>query len=62
MCVGLVFGAEELKPVTWRVWAGNTDRKSGGGGPFQVLEERLGFMDIRVGIYADFLFLSTLLV
>lgn len=50
ICVGLVVGAEELKPITWRVWAGKVERESGGGGPFQGLEDRLGFVDIRVGI------------
>ena len=49
ICIGLVLGAEELKPISWRVWAGNTERESGGGGPFQGLEDRLGFVDIRVG-------------
>ena len=49
MCVGLVLGAEELKPITWRVWAGKAESESRGGGPFQALEERLSFMDIRVG-------------
>ena len=49
ICVGLVLGAEELKPISWRVWAGKTERESGGGGPFQGLEDRLGFVDIRVG-------------
>ena len=49
ICVGLVVGAEDLKPITWRVWAGNVERESGGGGPFQGLEDRLGFVDIRVG-------------
>lgn len=53
ICVGLVAGAEELKPITWRVWAGKVERDSGGGGPFQGLEERLGFVDIRVR-FADF--------
>ena len=48
ICVGLVVGAEELKPITWRVWAGKVERESGGGGPFQGLEDRLGFVDIRV--------------
>ena len=41
-------GAEELKPIKWRVWGGKVERESGGGGPFQGLEERLGFVDIRV--------------
>ncbi len=49
ICVGLVVGAEDLKPITWRVWAGKVERESGGGGPFQGLEDRLGFVDIRVG-------------
>ncbi len=48
ICVGLVLGAEELKPISWRVWAGKAERESGGGGPFQGLEDRLGFVDIRV--------------
>lgn len=52
VCVGLVLGAEELKPITWRVWAGKAERESRGGGPFQALEERLGFMDIRVGVFS----------
>lgn len=50
ICVGLVLGAEELKPISWRVWAGRAERESGGGGPFQGLEDRLGFVDIRVGL------------
>ncbi|KAL6718081.1 hypothetical protein ACLMJK_004166 [Lecanora helva] len=52
ICVGLVLGADELKPIKWRKWAGKVERDSGGGGPFQGLEERLGFVDIRVGIIA----------
>ena len=49
ICVGLVVGAEDLKPITWKVWAGQVEKESGGGGPFQGLEDRLGFVDIRVG-------------
>ena len=49
ICVGLVLGAEELRPISWRVWAGKVERESGGGGPFQGLEYRFGFVDIRVG-------------
>lgn len=48
ICLGLVLGAEELKPISWRVWARKVERESGGGGPFQGLEDRLGFVDIRV--------------
>ncbi|KAL8653482.1 MAG: hypothetical protein Q9226_003836 [Calogaya cf. arnoldii] len=47
ICVGLVMGAEQLKPINWRVWAGQVEKESGGGGPFQGLENRVGFMDIR---------------
>lgn len=49
ICFGLVLGADKLKPISWRVWAGRAERESGGGGPFQGLEDRLGFVDIRVG-------------
>ena len=48
ICFGLVLGAEELKPISWRLWAGKVERESGGGGPFQGLEDRFGFVDIRV--------------
>ncbi len=42
-----MFGAEDLKPINWRVWAGKVEKESGGGGPYQGLEERMGFVDIR---------------
>lgn len=48
ICIGLVLGAEELKPIKWRVWAGKAERGNGGGGPFQGLDDRFGFVDIRV--------------
>lgn len=51
ICVGLVMGAEQLKPINWRVWAGRAEVRSGGGGPFQGLESRVGFMDIRVRLH-----------
>ena len=51
ICVGLVMGAEQLKPINWRVWAGRAEVRSGGGGPFQGLENRVGFMDIRVRLH-----------
>ncbi|KAI4282557.1 MAG: hypothetical protein L6R38_002854 [Xanthoria sp. 2 TBL-2021] len=47
ICVGLVMDAEQLKPINWQVWAGQVEKESGGGGPFQGLENRVGFMDIR---------------
>ncbi len=47
ICFGLVVGAEELKPISWRVWAGRIEQESGGGGPYQGLEARIGFVDIR---------------
>ena len=53
ICVGLVLGAEELKPISWRLWAGKVARESGGGGPFQGLEDRFGFVDIRVCFPCD---------
>ena len=53
ICAGLVLGAEELKPISWRLWAGKMERESGGGGPFQGLEDRFGFVDIRVCFPCD---------
>ena len=47
ICLGLVSGAEELKPISWRTWAGAVERESGGGGPYQGLEDRVGFVNIR---------------
>ncbi|KAI9722221.1 MAG: hypothetical protein M1812_001693 [Candelaria pacifica] len=58
LCVGLVLGSERFKPVQWRVWAGEVQRGRGGvggaegmdggvGNPFEGLEVRKGFLDIR---------------
>lgn len=47
--MGSVLGSEELKPISWRVWAGKVEREQGGAGPFAGLEDRWGFMDVRVG-------------
>ncbi|PMD17440.1 hypothetical protein NA56DRAFT_578740 [Hyaloscypha hepaticicola] len=61
ICVGLVLGSPELRPIQWRVWAGKIEREgekgfmsSDGtvdkdyvGNPFRVLESRPGFIDIR---------------
>ncbi|RMJ23123.1 hypothetical protein PHISP_06017 [Aspergillus sp. HF37] len=46
--VGLVLGAEQLKPISWSVWAGQIEREGGEGNPYRRLEERTGFMDVRV--------------
>ena len=53
ICAGLVLGAEELKPISWRLWARKTERESGAGGPFQGLEDRFGVVDIRVCFPCD---------
>ena len=47
ICLGLVMGTEELQPIEWRVWAGKVERERKGG-PYGGLEERMGFVDIRV--------------
>lgn len=45
----------ELKPIVWRVWAGNIEKGVGAdekdyvGNPFRVLESRPGFVDVRKG-------------
>lgn len=59
LCLGIILsnksniastsgGAEDdgLRPIALRVWAGKSERERGCG-PFNVLEERLGFLNIR---------------
>ncbi|KAK2738889.1 hypothetical protein FQN57_006906 [Myotisia sp. PD_48] len=45
--IGLVLGAESLRPISWSVWAGEIERKGGAENPFNGMEERVGFLDIR---------------
>ncbi|KAH8675856.1 magnesium transporter [Xylariales sp. PMI_506] len=59
--LGLVSGTPRLRPIRWRVWAGQIERAgeeafrtNGGeaakdyvGNPFSLLETRPGFVDIR---------------
>ncbi|KAI5920831.1 transmembrane protein 32 [Camillea tinctor] len=61
ICLGLVSGTSRLRPIQWRVWAGQIEREgeagflnSSGevekdyvGNPFRLLESRPGFVDIR---------------
>ncbi|EGP91487.1 unnamed protein product [Zymoseptoria tritici ST99CH_1A5] len=57
LCVGVVLGSQDLKPIQWSVWAGRLERSkeareitevgAGGGNPFTSVEERPGFLDIR---------------
>lgn len=46
--VGLVLGAEKLKPISWSEWAGQIEREGGARNPYRRLEERYGFWDVRV--------------
>ncbi|CAL3963750.1 unnamed protein product [Diplocarpon coronariae] len=61
ICLGLVLGTPELRPIQWRVWAGKIEREGEAGftdgdgevekdyvgNPFKLLENRPGFADIR---------------
>ena len=60
LCVGIVLGSEELKPIRWRVWAGKLEKEKSAktqsvngdplgprGNPYAALEQRQGFLDIR---------------
>ena len=47
--LGLVLGAEKLKPISWSEWAGEIEREGGARNPYRRLEERYSFWDIRVG-------------
>ena len=46
-CSGFVLGSQPLKPISWSTWAGKIER-DGAPNPFLSLENRVGFMDIRV--------------
>lgn len=47
----------DLKPIQWNVWAGRLEKSKearaikefgvGGGNPYEALEDRPGFLDIR---------------
>ena len=59
--LGLVLGTPKLRPIRWHEWAGKIERegeagfltgsgevdKDYRGSPFQLLEARPGFVDIR---------------
>ncbi|CAD0050753.1 unnamed protein product [Aureobasidium pullulans] len=60
LCVGIVIGSPELKPIQWRVWAGKLEKEKSSktqsingdplgprGNPYAALEQRQGFLDIR---------------
>ncbi|THV71591.1 hypothetical protein D6D28_04322 [Aureobasidium pullulans] len=60
LCVGIVIGSPELKPIQWRVWAGKLEKEKTSktqsingdplgprGNPYAALEQRQGFLDIR---------------
>ena len=61
VCFGLVAGTPPLRPIQWRVWAGKVEREGEEGfkgndgavnrdylgNPFQALETRPGFTNIR---------------
>ena len=63
LCVAIVLGSEELKPISWRVWASNVERQKSKRnaienlGKVQIegydwLEDgnRKSFLDVRVSI------------
>lgn len=61
VCLGLILRAPDLRPIQWRVWAGKIQKENGGGdvagrgvsgngytsNPFDILESRPSFVDIR---------------
>lgn len=51
ICLGFVTGAEALQPIRWRIWAEKVKKegeREGGVGAIEGLEDRAGFVDIRV--------------
>ena len=67
ICVGVVLGSPSLKPIEWHIWANNVEQREGkrskgtlvetkeeagvGVDPFRILDERPGFVDIRVSFF-----------
>lgn len=57
LCVGIVLGAPDLRPIQWRVWAGRIEKEKQAplknldegfrGNPYVGVEQRIGFLDIR---------------
>ncbi|KAK3104328.1 hypothetical protein LTR53_018453 [Teratosphaeriaceae sp. CCFEE 6253] len=57
LCAGVVLSSADLKPIQWRVWAGQMEKRKEareirevgvvGGNPYEGLEERGGFWDVR---------------
>lgn len=47
LAIGIVVSQAELRPIVYKVWAGKQERETGSG-PVAGLEERSGFLDIRV--------------
>lgn len=61
ICLGLVLGSPKLRPIQWHVWAGKIEREGAAGfrdaagevekdyrgNPFEALEARPSFVDIR---------------
>lgn len=47
LSVGIVLSGWELRPVEWAKWAGQLEREKGQG-PYEFLDSRLGFIDVRV--------------
>jgi hypothetical protein len=62
ICFGLVAGANPLRPISWNIWAANIENQGGRDNPFGSLEERRGFLDIRVGALKDNSFFSTSII
>lgn len=54
LCVAIVLSNNQLRPIAHRVWAGKLERETGSG-PWAQLDERIGFLDIRVGNVSSFL-------
>ncbi|KAF8420823.1 magnesium transporter [Tirmania nivea] len=46
LSIGIVLSGWDFRPIQWRKWAGQLEREKGQG-PYEFLESRLGFIDIR---------------
>ena len=52
ICVALVLGSDDLKPIQWRVWAGNLEREGRKGAAVSGTDKGKIGGDAQVGGYA----------
>ncbi|KAF2761504.1 hypothetical protein EJ05DRAFT_174202 [Pseudovirgaria hyperparasitica] len=47
LSIGIVLSSTPLKPIQWNKWAGAIEKNGRKENPYRILEERVGFWDVR---------------